>query len=88
MPTALCNSRAPSPEHHQMPMSSSSGSTAATQLVERSDIHKSCKTIETLINLFNDYCEATSAICNIQKKLSKALKDTAAVKGNTEVCSK
>lgn len=68
-------------------MSSSSGSAATQQLIERADVHKSCKAIESLVNLFNDYCEATNTLCGIQKKLHKALKETAGVKGNADVCS-
>jgi hypothetical protein len=56
-------------------------STQAPLLLDRQEIHKSCKQIEIIINLLNDYCEATSAIVLIQKKLFKALKDAAGLKG-------
>ncbi|KAG6813399.1 hypothetical protein H0H92_011377 [Tricholoma furcatifolium] len=54
-------------------------------LSERSDIHKSCKSLETLLNVLNDYCEATGAIVLLQKKLAKALRETAAMKTTDEV---
>ncbi|KAH0833013.1 hypothetical protein J3R83DRAFT_11998 [Lanmaoa asiatica] len=56
----------------------------AVQPAERQDIHKSCRTIETLLSVLNDYCEAASAFAAIQKKLSKALKDAAGLKTNAQ----
>ena len=50
------------------------------ELAERNEIHKSCKSLETLLNVFNDYCEAAGAIATIEKKLVKALKDVASLK--------
>jgi hypothetical protein len=47
---------------------------------ERADIHKSCKSIETLLNVLNEYCEATGRLVALQKKLAKALRDTAGIK--------
>lgn len=54
-------------------------------LAERADIHKSCKSIETLLNILNDYCEAATAIVALQKKLTKALRDTAGSKVTNEI---
>ena len=59
--------------------------TTTTQLVERAEIHKSCKAFETLLNVFNDYCEAAGAVVILQKKLSKALKETASLKTTGEI---
>ena len=56
----------------------------AVQPVERQDIHKSCRTIEALLSILNDYCDAASAFAAIQKKLSKALRDAAALKTNPQ----
>ncbi|KAL1680189.1 hypothetical protein EV122DRAFT_262518, partial [Schizophyllum commune] len=56
-------------------------------LSERSDVHKSCKTLETLLNLLNDYCEAAGAVVMLQKKLAKALKETAGQKATGELAS-
>lgn len=56
----------------------------AVQPVERQDMHKSCRTIETLLSALHDYCEAASAFAAIQKKLSKALRDTAGLKTNAQ----
>ncbi|KAL0954444.1 hypothetical protein HGRIS_003421 [Hohenbuehelia grisea] len=53
---------------------------AALALADRADIHKSCKSLETLLNILNDYCEAASAIVSLQKRLTKALRETAAHK--------
>ncbi|KAF8806999.1 hypothetical protein BYT27DRAFT_7190710 [Phlegmacium glaucopus] len=47
---------------------------------ERSDIHKSCKSIENLLNILNEYCEAAGAVFVLQKKLAKALRETAGLK--------
>ncbi|KAF8149883.1 hypothetical protein B0H34DRAFT_802016 [Crassisporium funariophilum] len=49
-------------------------------LAERTDIHKSCKSIESLLNTLNEYCEAAGAVVALQKKLAKALRDTAGLK--------
>jgi hypothetical protein len=42
-------------------------------LAERSDIHKSCKSIETLLNILSEYCEAAGAVVSLQKKLGKGV---------------
>jgi len=52
---------------------------------ERADIHKSCKSIETLLNVLNEYCEAAGAVVALQKKLAKALRDTAGIKVTGEI---
>lgn len=54
-------------------------------LAERADIHKSCKSLETLLNILNDYCEAASAVSSLQKKLAKSVRETAALKVTGEV---
>ncbi|KAK7678579.1 hypothetical protein QCA50_018451 [Cerrena zonata] len=56
-------------------------------IVERSDIHKSCISIEAVVNILNDYCEAANAIVTIQKKLAKALRESASAKGTTEIAA-
>ena len=58
---------------------------SAPALVSRNDIHKSCKTVEAVVNLLNDYSEAVTAIIGIQKKLAKALRDAASAKIASEV---
>ncbi|KAI0346312.1 hypothetical protein BDW22DRAFT_1405206 [Trametopsis cervina] len=52
---------------------------------ERSDIHKSCKAIEVVVNLLNDYCDAATTIVTIQKKLSKAMREASSVRGTSEI---
>lgn len=54
-------------------------------LAERSEIHKSCKTLESVVNILNDYCEAANAIVALQKKLAKALREAASVKCVAEI---
>jgi hypothetical protein len=54
-------------------------------LAERGDIHKSCKAIETLLNILSEYCEAAGAVVSLQKKLAKALKDVASSKATAEI---
>ena len=49
-------------------------------LAERNEIHKSCKTLESVVNVLNDYCEAANAIVSLQKKLAKALREAAVAK--------
>ncbi|KAF7979111.1 hypothetical protein HWV62_43319 [Athelia sp. TMB] len=49
-------------------------------LFERAEIHKSCKSFETVINTLNDYCEAAGCALVLQKKLAKALRETAGLK--------
>ncbi|CAE6457298.1 hypothetical protein ACGC1H_002470 [Rhizoctonia solani] len=48
---------------------------------ERSEVHKSSKCIELVVTLFSDYCQAATTLANLQKKLSRALRDAATVKG-------
>jgi hypothetical protein len=54
-------------------------------LAERVDIHKSCKSLETLLSVLNDYCEAAGAVVLLQKKLAKALRETANLKVTGEI---
>jgi hypothetical protein len=56
-------------------------STQSVQVVaERADIHKSCRALEVIVNLLDDYSEAARAIVTLHKKLAKALRDAATVK--------
>ncbi|KAG1754090.1 hypothetical protein EDD22DRAFT_913709 [Suillus occidentalis] len=59
--------------------------TTSLRPAERQDIHKSCRTLETLVNVLNDYCEAAEAIVALQRKLSKALKEAASLKTTSEI---
>ena len=54
-------------------------------LAERAEIHRSCKTLESVVNILNDYCEAASAVVVLQKKLAKALRESASVKCVAEI---
>lgn len=58
--------------------------TPAIHPADRSDIHKSCRTIEVLVATLTDYCEAARAFATVQKKLVKALKDAAGIKAGVE----
>jgi hypothetical protein len=61
-------------------------STQSVQVVaERADIHKSCRALEVIVNLLDDYSEAARAIVTLHKKLAKALKDAATVKPMGEI---
>ncbi|EGO24280.1 hypothetical protein SERLADRAFT_449048 [Serpula lacrymans var. lacrymans S7.9] len=64
-----------------------SSATTTLQLAERPDVHKSCRSIESLVNVLNDYCEAAGAIVALQKKLVKALRDTAGLKTTSDVAA-
>ncbi|KAF5327074.1 hypothetical protein D9619_004883 [Psilocybe cf. subviscida] len=63
----------------------SGASTSQVPLAERADVHKACKTLEGLLSVLNEYCEAASAICALQKRMAKALRETAACKVTGEV---
>jgi len=65
-------------------MSTPAPAPTTVQPVERQDIHKSCRTIDALLSVLNDYCEAASALAATQKKLSKALRDAAGLKTNAQ----
>lgn len=54
-------------------------------LAERVDVHKSCKAVEVLLGIFNEYCEAVGAVNALQKRLAKALRETAGVRGTGEI---
>ena len=53
----------------------------------REDVHKSCKSLETVVNLLNGYCEAASAVAMLQRKLVKAIRDAASMKASPTVAS-
>jgi hypothetical protein len=53
----------------------------------REDVHKSCKSLETVVNLLNGYCEAANAMVLLQKKLVKAIRETASMKTSPAVAS-
>ncbi|KAL6307484.1 hypothetical protein BKA93DRAFT_747540 [Sparassis latifolia] len=54
-------------------------------LADRNEIHKSCKNLEVVVNILNDYCEAANAIVLLQKKLAKAIRETAGSKCVAEI---
>ena len=54
-------------------------------LAERSDVHKACKSLETLLNVLNHYCEAIGNVAVLQKKLAKALREAAGMKITGEI---
>lgn len=54
-------------------------------IADRNEIHKSCRTLELVVNILNDYCEAANAVVQLEKKLAKALKDAASNKCTTEI---
>ncbi|KAI0762053.1 hypothetical protein BC629DRAFT_1738152 [Irpex lacteus] len=58
---------------------------ATTGIAERADIHKSCKAIEGVVNLLNDYCDAAAAIAAIQKKLAKAVREASSIRSTNEI---
>jgi hypothetical protein len=60
---------------------------SAQAVAERGDIHKSCRALEAIVNLLDDYSEAARAIVTLHKKLAKALRDAIAVKPTGEIPS-
>lgn len=61
---------------------------ATPQLAERPDIHRSCKAIEVVVNLLNDYSDAVTAIVAIQKKLAKAMREASSIKHTSDIAGK
>lgn len=58
---------------------------SAPAIADRADVHKSCKSLEVVVNVLNDYCEAATAIVAIQKKLAKALREAASTRCVSEI---
>ncbi|PBL03505.1 hypothetical protein ARMGADRAFT_1157610 [Armillaria gallica] len=56
-------------------------------LCDRADVHKSCKSLETLLGVLSDYCEAAEAVVILQKKLAKALRESAGLKITTDIAA-
>ncbi|KAH9031087.1 hypothetical protein EDB84DRAFT_1493549 [Lactarius hengduanensis] len=54
-------------------------------VAERPDIHKSCKALEVVVNLLDDYSEAARAIVTLHKKLAKALREVSTVKPTGDI---
>jgi len=67
-----------------LPVTTSSPGAQTVHPAERHDIHKSCRTIEVLVSTLTDYCEAASTLASLQKKVARALKDAAGIKGGVE----
>jgi len=63
-------------------------SSEPVSLGERPDVHKACKSLETLLNVLNDYCEAIGNVTVLQKKLAKALRETAGMKMTGGIAAK
>lgn len=55
--------------------------------IDRPDVHRSAKALEQIIALFHDYCQAIGACVSIQKKMSRAMKEAANVKGTHATAS-
>lgn len=53
----------------------------------REDVHKSCKSLESVVNLLNGYCEAASTVVLLQKKLVRAIRDSASMRASPAVAS-
>lgn len=54
-------------------------------LIERNDVHKSCKALENIVNVFNDYCQLAESLAVEQKKLARALKEAVGLKATNEL---
>jgi len=52
-------------------------------LLERSEVDKSLKALETVIVVFYDYCQLSASIAVTSRKLARALKDTAIIKATS-----
>ncbi|KAF8349149.1 hypothetical protein F5887DRAFT_879514 [Amanita rubescens] len=56
-------------------------------LAERADIHKSCKAIESVLNVLDDYSQVASAMATLEKKLVKAMRELAGLKITTDIAA-
>lgn len=54
-------------------------------LADRAEVHKSCKSLELIANVLNDYCQAADIMVSTQKKLSKALREAHNLKGVNDI---
>lgn len=54
-------------------------------LAERADIHKSCKAIELVLNVLDDYSQVASAMASLEKKLAKAMRELAGLKITADI---
>ncbi len=59
----------------------SSAAPSSTPSMDRSDVHRSSRSLEQIVGLFHDYCQAASACATIKKKLSRAMKEASQAKG-------
>ncbi|KAA1467438.1 hypothetical protein DENSPDRAFT_244525 [Dentipellis sp. KUC8613] len=66
-------------------MATSGAAVPLQAIADRAEIHKSCRSLETVVNLLNDYCDSAKALSALQKKLSKALKDAAGLKATGDI---
>ena len=53
-------------------------------LLERSEVDKSLKALETVITVFYDYCQLSASIAATNRKLARALKDTTIIKAASQ----
>ncbi len=61
---------------------------SAPGIADRTGIRKSCKSLEVVVNVLNDYCEAANALVAIQKKLAKAVREAASAKSINDIACK
>ena len=54
-------------------------------LADRAEVHKSCRSLEQIANVLNDYCQAADLLASTGKKLAKALKEVQSLKGTSDV---
>ena len=74
-------------ERSTAPATSMSAPDHSPNNLAREDVHKSCRSLETVVNLLNGYCEAAGTVVILQKKLVKAIRDTASMKASPTVAS-
>jgi len=76
------------PAFHHFGFIGMSGPTTTTMtmgvLLERSEVDKSLKALETVVAVFYDYCQLSASITATSRKLARALKDTAVIKATSQ----
>ena len=53
-------------------------------ILERNDVHKSAKCLETIVNALGEYSQLATLLAAVQKRLAKALREAAANRATSD----
>jgi len=51
---------------------------------ERNQVHQACRSLESVVNIYADYCQAVGAAMQFEKRLAKSLREAASCAAVTE----